>query len=76
MDLGNDFCCYLTELLNLILESIMQKTLELKSMRPKVILIAILAAYAVPHFAVAANKAEVLETQAVEVVGTDRKSVV
>lgn len=70
MYLGNDFCYHLTELLNLILENIMQKILEVKSMTPKVILIAILAAYTVSHFAVAANKAEVLETQAVEVVGT------
>ncbi|MBA3696531.1 MAG: TonB-dependent receptor [Methylotenera sp.] len=41
----------------------MQKTLQ-----PKIILVAIVAAYALP--ALAENKAEVFETQAVEVVGT------
>ena len=39
-----------------------------KSLQPKIILVAILAAYSVP--ALAENKAEVLETQAIEVVGT------
>ncbi|MGZ8258214.1 MAG: TonB-dependent receptor family protein [Methylotenera sp.] len=48
----------------------MQSTLQLKTIQPKLILVAILAAYAVPHQAFAENKAEVLETQAVEVVGT------
>ena len=41
----------------------MQKTLQ-----PKIILVAILTAYTLPAFA--ENKAEVLETQAIEVVGT------
>ncbi|MES2013114.1 MAG: TonB-dependent receptor [Pseudomonadota bacterium] len=39
-------------------------------LQPKLILVAILAAYAMPQQVLAANKAEVLETQAVEVVGT------
>lgn len=48
----------------------MQRTFQSNVLQPKAILIAILAAYAMPQFAVAANKAEVLETQAIEVVGT------
>ncbi|MFZ3088285.1 MAG: TonB-dependent receptor, partial [Methylotenera sp.] len=43
----------------------MQKTLQ-----PKIILAAILAAYAMPNLAYAENKAEALELGAVEVVGT------
>lgn len=48
----------------------MQRTFQSNVLQPKAILIAILTAYAMPQFAVAANKAEVLETQAIEVVGT------
>ena len=43
----------------------MQKTLQ-----PKIILMAILAAYATPQLANAENKAEALELSKVEVVGT------
>lgn len=48
----------------------MQKKLQPKSMQPKLILAAILAAYTMPQLVMAENKAEVLETQAIEVVGT------
>ena len=48
----------------------MQRTFQSNLLQPKAILMAIVAAYAMPQFAIAANKAEVLETQAIEVVGT------
>ena len=41
-----------------------------KSLKPKIILVAILAAYAVPQMAMAENKAEALELSKIEVVGT------
>ncbi|CAN4269698.1 CirA Outer membrane receptor proteins, mostly Fe transport [Methylophilaceae bacterium] len=41
-----------------------------KALQPKLIVVAILAAYAMPHAAWAANKAEALELGKVEVVGT------
>jgi outer membrane receptor protein involved in Fe transport len=41
-----------------------------KTLQPKLIVVAILAAYAMPHAAWAANKAEALELGKVEVVGT------
>lgn len=40
------------------------------TLQPKIILAAILAAYAMPHYAYAENKAEALELGAIEVVGT------
>jgi iron complex outermembrane recepter protein len=48
----------------------MPKTLQAKTIKPKVILVAILAAYAMPQMAFAENKAEALELSKVEVVGT------
>lgn len=48
----------------------MPKTLQVKTIKPKVILVAILAAYAMPQMAFAENKAEALELSKVEVVGT------
>ncbi|ADI30005.1 TonB-dependent receptor [Methylotenera versatilis] len=48
----------------------MQISLQQKNMKPKLILVAILSAYAMPQIAMAENKAEVLELSKVEVVGT------
>lgn len=48
----------------------MPKTLQAKTIKPKVILVAILAAYAMPQMAYAENKAEALELSKIEVVGT------
>lgn len=48
----------------------MPKTLQAKTIKPKVILVAILAAYAMPQMAFAENKAEALEHSKIEVVGT------
>ena len=47
----------------------MQKTFKKNTMRPKVILVAILAAYAMPQLAFAENKAETIELGKIEVVG-------
>ena len=40
------------------------------NLKPKIILLAILAAYAMPQMAIAENKAEALELSKIEVVGT------
>ncbi|NOS97466.1 MAG: TonB-dependent receptor [Methylotenera sp.] len=48
----------------------MQKPLQQKTMKPKLILVAILAAYATPQMAMAENKAEAIELGKIEVVGT------
>lgn len=48
----------------------MQQVLTTKTMKPNLILAAILAAYAMPHLAMAENKAETIELGKVEVVGT------
>jgi outer membrane receptor protein involved in Fe transport len=48
----------------------MQNSLQQKNMKPKLILIAILSAYAMPQMAMAENKAEALELSKIEVVGT------
>ena len=48
----------------------MQNSLQQKNMKPKLILVAILAAYAMPQMAMAENKAEALELSKIEVVGT------
>lgn len=48
----------------------MQNSLQQKNMKPKLILVAILAAYAMPQMAIAENRAEALELSKIEVVGT------
>jgi iron complex outermembrane recepter protein len=48
----------------------MQNSSQQKNMKPKLILVAILAAYAMPQMAMAENKAEALELSQIEVVGT------
>jgi outer membrane receptor protein involved in Fe transport len=48
----------------------MQKSLQQKTIQPKLILVAILAAYATPQMAIAENRAEALELSKIEVVGT------
>jgi outer membrane receptor protein involved in Fe transport len=48
----------------------MQISLQQKNMKPKLILVAILAAYAMPQMAMAENKAETIELGKIEVVGT------
>jgi len=40
------------------------------NLKPKIILLAILTAYAMPQMAIAENKAEALELSKIEVVGT------
>ncbi|MDI1298169.1 TonB-dependent receptor [Methylotenera sp.] len=47
----------------------MQISLQQKNMKPKLILVAILAAYAMPQMVMAENKAETIELGKVEVVG-------
>ncbi len=47
----------------------MQISLQQKNMKPKLILVAILAAYAMPQMVMAENKAEMIELGKVEVVG-------
>jgi outer membrane receptor protein involved in Fe transport len=47
-----------------------QNSLQQKNMKPKLILVAILAAYAMPQMALAENRAEALELSKIEVVGT------
>ena len=47
----------------------MQNSLQQKNMKPKLILVAILAAYAMPQMAIAENKAEAIELGKIEVVG-------
>lgn len=48
----------------------MQSTIQPKSIQPKLIVVAILAAYAVPHQAFAENRAEALELGKIEVIST------
>jgi outer membrane receptor protein involved in Fe transport len=48
----------------------MQNSLQQKNMKPKLILLAILSAYAMPQMAMAENRAEALELSKIEVVGT------
>ena len=48
----------------------MPKTLQANALKPKLILVAILSAYAMPQMALAENKAEALELSKIEVVGT------
>ncbi len=48
----------------------MPKTLQAHTLKPKLILVAILAAYAMPQSALAENRAEALELSKIEVVGT------
>ncbi len=48
----------------------MPKTLHSNTLKPKLIFVAILAAYAMPQMALAENKAEALELSKIEVVGT------
>ncbi|MDI1307961.1 MAG: TonB-dependent receptor [Methylotenera sp.] len=48
----------------------MQISLQQKNMTPKLILVAILGAYAMPQMAMAENKAEVIELGKIEVIGT------
>ncbi|MGB2832111.1 MAG: TonB-dependent receptor, partial [Methylotenera sp.] len=48
----------------------MQKTLQAKNMKPKLILAAIIAAYAIPQMAMAENRAEAVELGTIEVVGS------
>ncbi len=47
----------------------MPKTLQANTLKPKLILVAILAAYAMPQMALAENRAEALELGKIEVVG-------
>ncbi|MDO9392796.1 MAG: TonB-dependent receptor [Methylotenera sp.] len=48
----------------------MQKTLQPNNIKPKIIVAAILAAYAMPQMAMAENRAEAIELGKIEVVGT------
>ena len=48
----------------------MQKTLQAKNIKPKLILAAIIAAYAMPQMAIAENRAEAIELGTIEVVGS------